>query len=155
MPISCTVPRLLHADRRKQLLEIVDGIAFFSVDFVISRDPFCLPIGASKKPHLKESGFRPLPFPAFIPKLDFPFHALARDELFRKFRAHGGGADFSAVPHRLAFRLRQDAISGLFFAALAVPKQHGLLDIDTQRVFEIFRSQADGFHAFFPSRTVW
>ena len=33
-------------------------------------------------------------------------------------------------------------------------KQQGLLDVDAQRVFEIFRSQTDGFHAFSPLQTV-
>ena len=121
--------------------EAVHGIAFIPVHGVVACDPCRFPVGGFQKPHFKE-GFAPFTGLALlVPEADLPVHTLAAFERFRVLRVHEVRLHLAAVPF-----FSDDLVGGLFHAALRVPGEARLPDVDTQRIIKVFGFQSDGFH---------
>ena len=137
----CPINRMRN---NKHLPKAVHWVALFFIDCVVAGNPCRLPVAFFQKSRFKR-GFRPLArFVIFIPETNLPGDMFPAFQHDRIHSAHGGTFHFAALPF-----FRHDFIGSLPDAAFRIPHQAGLLQINADRIFQIFCSQADCFHVPF------
>ena len=85
------------------LTETIHGIASLFPDAVVSRNPFCPPVGRRQKSRFKKCFFRPVSRRVIlVPELNLPCDFLTGNKRMRIFGAHAVRMNFSAVPYRFS-----------------------------------------------------
>ena len=124
----------------ERFAEAIDRITARGIGPIVTRNPFCRPVGSVQKTEFKNALAHLPRLAVLVPKRDRPCYTVAAHKRlsFIPDMRHAVGCDLAGIPNVLAALGADDLIGGLLFAALTVPRKARRGVAEAERGIQIF-----------------